>query len=249
MGHTWGSYQIRQRITTFTGSKWLFCYNSSALQSQKALAGKKAELNNTQFQSPVAACKIKNCIEPVCYYNSWWVNAQYSRHRWEMAESADYQATDPQFQFLHNYIFFTYPIQMSTQNMVENTSQADGHWVGSFCRASGWQWLKHSRRLLLMVKMNTVQKVDFKQPCFKNALVPQKNKFCSVTYCSSHLHSCKGHLVESQCDIHLLVSYLSRTTIWSRRMSMWRFCLLKLYKSLRPLSYVNTNPHIKMTHS
>lgn len=151
--------------------------------------------------------------------------------------------------------FFHLSHSISTQNMVENTSQADGHRVGrtniqrSFCRASDWEWLKHSRRLLLMVKMNTVQKVDLKWSRFKNALVPRKNKFCSVTYCSSRLHSCKGHLVESQHDIHLLVCYLSRTTIWSRWMSKWRFCLLKLYKSLRPLAYVNTNPHIKMTHS
>lgn len=44
---------------------------------------------------------------------------------------------------------------------------------------------------------------------------------------------------------HLLVCYVSRTTVWSKWMRKWSFCLLKVYKSLSPLSCIKTKPHIK----
>lgn len=137
----------------------------------------------------------------------------------------------PQFQFLHNYIFFTFHTQQAHRACRKYMSSGWAELAGLRYRAasevlpddSGWNiaggfcsWQKWT-----LARRYVSRDCVLRMPWFT-----RKNKFCCAIYHSSHLCICKSHLMERQCDTHSLACYFSRTTVWSSWMSKWKFCLV-----------------------
>lgn len=163
---------------------------------------------------------------------------------------------NPQFQFLHNYSFSLIAFNEHIEH-VPNISQVDGHRVGrtevesSFCSASCWQWIKYNggRGVCLWGKWTLARKcvsrdlvlgmsctLESQISALLNTTILTGTAVQASLWKGSVTHTCK-----------------SATSVWQLfapdEISKWRFCLQKPCKSLWPPSCINTNPHIKMTHS
>lgn len=137
----------------------------------------------------------------------------------------------PQFQFLHNYIFFTFHTQWARRACRKYLSSgwaelaglrhraasevlpADSGWNTAWGFCSWWKWTLARR----YVSRDHVLRMPWFTRKTNSALLHTT----VLIYASA-----KSHLMERQCDIHLLAWYFSRTTAWSRWMSKWRFCLV-----------------------
>lgn len=172
-----------------------------------------------------------------------------------MAQSEDYQAIESPVPIAAQLQYFTYRIQRAHRAC---TKYLSSEWAPS--------WQDWGREQLLQCFLLAVYEI-------------QQGEFCSWgKWTLARRCVLRHHVLRISCTLENRISALlhttvlictaakaslrngsvthtseSATSVWqlfvSDEISKWRFCLQKPFRSLWPPSCINTNPHIKMTHS